>query len=143
MGLDALGIGALSDFATTVVNKIWPDASQKQKDEAALAVLQLTQDYNLQQGQIDVNKEEAKSASLFVAGGRPFIMWICGFSLAYASLIEPLARFIATVIFKYSGAFPVIDTTLTLQVLLGLLGLGGMRTIEKWQGVSRSTLKEK
>lgn len=86
--------------------------------------------------QIAVNVEEAKSGSVFVAGGRPFILWVCGFAFAYVAIVEPLARFVATVGFQYTGAFPVIDTTLTLQVLGGLLGLSGLRTIDKVKGVA-------
>lgn len=136
MGLDVTGIGALSDFAKTVVNKIWPDADEKQKEEAQLAVLEITQDYNLQQGQLDINKVEAANVNIFVSGWRPFIGWVCGFALVYAAILEPLARFVATVYIKYVGAFPIIDTTITMQVLFGLLGLGGMRTFEKFKGVA-------
>jgi len=85
--------------------------------------------------QIEVNKQEATSLSLFVAGGRPFILWICGIAFAYATILEPLARFVAQVAFGYSGQFPVIDTTITMQVLLGLLGLSGMRSWEKGKNV--------
>lgn len=86
--------------------------------------------------QIAVNQEQAKSADIFVSGGRPFIMWICGFAFGYVAILEPLLRFMAQVVWHYGGAFPVIDTTLTLQVLGGLLGLGGLRTLEKVKGVS-------
>jgi len=85
--------------------------------------------------QIEVNKQDATSLSLFVAGGRPFILWICGIAFAYATILEPLARFVAQVAFGYSGQFPVIDTTITMQVLLGLLGLSGMRSWEKGKNV--------
>jgi hypothetical protein len=79
--------------------------------------------------------EEAKSANWFVAGWRPFIGWTCGCGLAYVSIIEPLARFAAQVWFHYTGAFPVIDTTITMQVLLGMLGLAAARTVEKVRNV--------
>jgi hypothetical protein len=85
--------------------------------------------------QIAVNTEEAKSTNWFVAGWRPFVGWVCGFGLAYVSVIEPIARFIAKVGFNYTGAFPQIDTNLTMQVLLGMLGMGVMRTVEKHQNV--------
>ena len=58
-------------------------------------------------------------------------------TLAYAAVIEPIARFVATVSFAYAGPFPVIDTDLTMQVLLGLLGLGAYRSVEKIKGVAR------
>lgn len=85
--------------------------------------------------QIAVNTEEAKSSSFFVSGGRPFILWICGLAFAYATIVEPIARFIASMN-GYHGAFPVLDTNLTMQVLIGLLGLSGLRTREKEKGVA-------
>ena len=81
--------------------------------------------------QISVNVEEAKSTRMFIAGWRPFVGWVCGSSLLYVGILEPIARFIATVAFAYQGKFPVIDTTVTIPVLLGMLGLGAMRTTEK------------
>ena len=89
----------------------------------------------LQLAQIAVNTEEAKSSSFFVAGWRPFTGWVCGVALAYVSLLEPIARFVATLA-GYSGAFPAIDTNLTMQVLLGMLGLGALRSTDKKNGVA-------
>lgn len=84
--------------------------------------------------QVEVNAAEAKSANWFVAGWRPAVGWICAAALGYVAIIEPVARFIATVGVGYAGVFPAIDTTLTMQILLGMLGLGGMRTVEKVKG---------
>lgn len=88
----------------------------------------------LLEGQLEINKVEAASESIFVAGWRPFCGWIGGFGLAYAAILEPIARFVATVIFGYSEDFPVIDTMLTLQILMGMLGLAGMRSYDKKVG---------
>lgn len=92
---------------------------------------------DLSKGQIEVNKEDAKHSSVFVAGARPFIMWVCGVAFAYASVLEPLLRFASKVWLGYAGEFPVIDTDLTLQILFGILGLGAYRTAEKFKGVAR------
>ena len=81
--------------------------------------------------QIEVNKEEAKSLNVFVAGWRPFVGWVCGIGLGYVAIVEPVLRFVAQVMFGYLGDFPEIDTMLTMQVLLGILGLGALRTTEK------------
>jgi len=83
------------------------------------------------QGQVDINKIEAAHTSLLVAGWRPFIGWICGIAFAYAAIFEPLMRFVSAVMFGYSGAFPAIDTMLTMQILFGILGLGVMRSFDK------------
>lgn len=90
----------------------------------------------LQLAQIDVNKTEASSTSLFVSGWRPWCGWVGGAALAYSAILEPVARFVSHVGYGYNGAFPIIDTNITLQVLMGLLGLAGMRTYEKTQGVA-------
>lgn len=86
--------------------------------------------------QIAVNQEQAKSADPFTSRPRPFIMWVCGIAFAYAAIIEPLMRFVAQVGFGYSGAFPAIDTNLTMQVMFGLLGLGALRSWDKKNGVA-------
>lgn len=88
------------------------------------------------QNQTDVNKIEAASTSLFVSGWRPFVGWICGFALAYAAILEPIARFVAQVGFGYTGPFPVIDSGTTETILYGMLGLGVIRGAEKIKGVA-------
>lgn len=122
------GIGQVADLATTVINKIWPDKSEQEKQELAAALTVIS-------GQLDINKVEAAHQSTFVAGWRPFVGWVCGIALAYAALVEPLMRFVAQVVFKYAGQFPDINADITLQVLLGLLGLGAYRTYERVKGV--------
>lgn len=62
---------------------------------------------------------------------------MCAAALAYASIVEPVARFVAQVLFSYTGLFPLIDTTITVQMLAGLLGLSGMRSYDKVKGVAR------
>jgi len=119
-----------------VIDKIFPDKTQADAAKAELLRMQINGDLQLALGQQEINKVEAASSSTFVAGGRPFVMWVCGFALAYISIIEPIARFVAAVCFHYTGVFPVVDTTITLQVLLGLLGLAGMRSYDKKNGVA-------
>jgi len=135
MALDPLTAGF--DLIKTGLDKFFPDADTELKGKLAEAASQINDDYQLQLAQLDINKIEAASSSLFVSGWRPAIGWICGISLAYAAIIEPIARFIASVLFAYVGVFPVIDTDITMQVLMGLLGLAGMRTFEKHKGVSK------
>lgn len=94
----------------------------------------LDNNIKLQMAQIDVNKIEAASESVFVAGWRPAVGWIGAFSLGYVAIIEPFSRFLAQVAFHYSGAFPAIDTDITLQILGGILGLSAMRSYDKKAG---------
>ena len=133
--MDVTGLGSLAEFATTVVDKFFPDADAKRKDEAAKELLEMTQEFNLVSAQLDVNKEEAKNANWFVSGWRPFCGWIGGGALLYSTILEPFMRFIASVVFNYTNPFPTLDTSITFQILFGMLGLGAMRTYEKKQGV--------
>ena len=82
--------------------------------------------------QTTINLEEAKSEHLFVSGWRPFVGWICGLALAYAAIVEPFMSWVATV-YGYSGAFPVLNTEITMQVLVGL---GAYRSYDKKQSPS-------
>ncbi|MGZ8171825.1 MAG: 3TM-type holin [Methylobacter sp.] len=134
MGIDD-AIAAGATLIDTVVKRVWPDATEVEKAKLAQMTETLQAEWNNQLAQIEVNKIEAASTSLLVSGWRPAIGWVCAAGLAYAAILEPLARFAATVVFAYVGAFPVIDTEITLQILFALLGLGGMRTYEKARGV--------
>lgn len=136
-------VTTILSIADTILARIFPDPTQaaaaklellKMQQSGELA--QLAADTDLAKGQLAINQTEAQSTNWFVSGGRPFIMWGCGFAMLYASLFEPIMRFIAVVMFKYAGAFPLIDTSLTTQVLLGLLGLAGMRSLDKKNGVA-------
>ena len=138
---------AALDVGKTLIEKIWPDPVKQSQEIRKLQELHqkgdlaiLNAEVQLLLGQINVNKTEANHKSIFVAGWRPFVGWVCGFGLLYASVIEPLMRFIATVN-DYTGTFPVLDTTITMQVLLGMLGLGLMRTKEKEKGTHKDSLK--
>ena len=131
--LSAMGIGEIIG----AVGKIADDLTTSDKERMAAELDAYKAESERMGGQVEINKIEAASGSLFVSGGRPFVVWVCAFALAYAAVIEPIARFVATVGFAYAGPFPVIDTDLTMQVLLGLLGLGAYRSVEKIKGVAR------
>ena len=129
-------ITAILGIGNKLIDHFFPDANQAAAAKLELLKMQQNGDLQVMASQMEINKIEAQNPSLFVSGWRPFIGWGCGFAFLYAALFEPLIRFISTVMFKYNGAFPVIDTQLTLQILLGLLGLAGMRSWEKKEGVA-------
>ena len=139
--MNPLVISGLFSAAQSLIERFFPDPEKKAAAQLELLKMQQSGDLaelaattDLAKLQVQVNLEEAKSTNWFVAGWRPFIGWTCGFGLLYVSIIEPLARFIAQVWFQYTGAFPFIDTNLTMQVLLGMLGLAAARTVEKVNG---------
>lgn len=126
---DLTGLGSVADLATTVVNKIWPDKSEQEREQLAAAV-------TLVQGQLSVNQVEAGNPNLFVSGWRPFIGWVCGSALVYHYILRPLLPWI----FHFAGhPMPPIqglDMGDLITILLGMLGLGGLRTFEKAKGVA-------
>lgn len=98
----------------------------------------------LVQGQLAVNAKEAEHASIFVAGWRPAIGWICGAGLAWNFIVQPLISWIAFLIPgapDLSGA-PQLEIGELVTILLGMLGLGGLRTYEKRLGVARTGVKK-
>lgn len=97
--------------------------------------------------QTRINEAEAKHRSFFIAGARPFILWVCGIGLAYHSIIQPCAIFLLNVCIYAFGAdpvlfnqiinaMPVFDTEVLMTLLFGLLGLGSLRTYEKYKGLT-------
>ena len=130
--LSGIGVGQVVE----AVGKIADDLVTTDAERAAADLDAYKAESERMAGQVETNKVEAASSSLFVSGARPFVMWVCAAALAYASVIEPLARFIARVVFGYDGEFPDIDTELTMQVLIGVLGLGAYRSFEKSKGVA-------
>ena len=135
MSLDPITAGF--DLVKTGLDKFFPDADTELKGKLEAAATEINNNFQLQLEQIQVNKVEAASSSLFTSGWRPFIGWVCGTALAYCAILEPILRFAASVLFGYVGSFPSIDTDLTMQVLLGMLGLGAMRSYDKVQGTAR------
>jgi len=123
-----LGIGSVAELVNTAINKIWPDKSEQEKQSIAAAVMVV-------QGQIDTNKEEAKNPSIFVSGWRPFIGWVCGAACAWNWIGLKIATFIAAY-FGHPLELEPANLSEMLPVLLGMLGLGSLRTFEKIQGVA-------
>jgi hypothetical protein len=115
--------------ATKLLDKFIPDADTKQKIAHELATMSEKHAQELAKSQIEVNKTEAAHKSLFVAGWRPAIGWICGISLLYSTMLSPILGIWFTV--------PPVNDELLSTVLMGMLGLGAMRSFEKVKGVQR------
>jgi len=128
-------ISAALDIGGKLIDRLWPDPTQAAQAKLELVKMQQNGDLAVMVAQTDINKIEAGSTNIFVSGWRPFVGWVCGAGLAYVAVLEPMLRFIATML-GYTGLFPEIDTTLTMQVLIGLLGMGGLRSLDKYNGVA-------
>lgn len=126
MALDPLTAGI--DLARTVVDKIWPDKSEQERAQLAAAM-------QLVQGQLDINRTEAASPSVFVAGWRPAIGWVCGAAFAWNWVGLPVANFAAAWL-AHPLALAPADMSEMMPVLMGMLGLGALRSFEKAKGVA-------
>lgn len=128
---------ALIGPVTGLLDKFIPDADEKAKLAHEIATMAERQAHEASMAQILTNREEAKHRSIFVAGWRPFCGWVCSFALAYHFIFAPLIMFGVA----WSGAkipeIPAFDMDALMTVLLGMLGLGGLRTYEKKSGVTK------
>lgn len=152
MAIDPVTV--LFEAGKAIIERVWPDQIKQAEELRKLTELKqqgnlkrMQQMVNLMAKQIDVNVEAAKSHNVFVAGARPFILWICGFGLAYSSIIYPFLCWIWSIL-KACGYIPLdassppeIDSSALMSLVIGLLGLGGMRSFEKVKGVARNTIK--
>ena len=122
--------------AGKVLDKFVEDKDLKRKLESELK----SQIISLDLAQAQTNLEQAKHSSVFIAGARPAIMWICAFGLGWQFVFQPVAAWIIMV----SGSemmLPIFETEGLMPLTLSLLGLGGMRSFEKFKGVQRNSMK--
>lgn len=137
-----LDIGALVDIGGKLIDRVIPDPAQRDaaklemfKAQQSGELAQLAAETDLAKAQAAINQTEAANPSLFVSGWRPFVGWVCGLGLAYAFLIKPIA---SPILQKALGVpMESLDVGTLLTLLFGMLGLGGMRTVEKLNGVAR------
>ena len=122
-------VTAVAGLADTIISRLWPDKTEQERAQMAAALIVV-------QGQLDANKAEAGSSSVFVAGWRPFIGWVCGAGCAWNWLGLPVALFVAALL-GHPLALKPADLSEMMPLLMGMLGMGGLRTLEKIQGVAR------
>ena len=130
----------LKDFIEPVADllgKFVPDQTEKLKLAHEIATLTEKQAHSIAMAQIDVNKVEAASNSIFKGGWRPFIGWVCGTAFAYHFVLQPLLIFVMTYLGYPVPELPEFDMASLMMVLGGLLGLGGLRTFEKYKGITK------
>ena len=134
-----LNLGSISSLVgpvTGLLDKFIEDKDVKNKLAHDLSTMAERHAQELAKGQMEINKTEAAHKSLFVAGWRPAIGWICGLGMASNFLLIPIANFVLALTGS-AIVVPLLDTGEMMPVLMGMLGLGAMRTYEKKQGVQR------
>ena len=128
---------ALIGPVTGLLDKFIEDKDQKNALAHEIATMAEKQAHEIALAQIEVNKIEAQSPSLFKSGWRPFLGWVCAAAFAYHFLMQPLVVFGLA----YGGYDPIdlpeFDMGSMMTVLMGMLGLGGLRTYEKQKGLTK------
>lgn len=138
MVLNMMGlITAVLPAVTDVVGRFLPEDKEKRAKAERDIKKQLTNSLaQIDLAQLGINKTEAAHRSVFVAGWRPFIGWSCGIALCYSYVVQPILVFILAQT-GYLVELPRMDLGEMMPVLMGMLGLGGLRTFEKFKKVSK------
>jgi len=138
MVLNMMGlITAVLPAVTDVIGRFLPEDKEKRAKAERDIEKQLTNSLaKIDLAQLDINKTEAGHRSMFVAGWRPFIGWSCGIALCYSYVVQPILVFILAQT-GYLVELPRMDLGEMMPVLMGMLGLGGLRTFEKFKKVSK------
>jgi hypothetical protein len=127
---------ALVDSVVGVAGKVLDKFIEDKDLKAKLQHEMDMQLHNANLAQIDVNKAEAASGSTFKGGWRPFVGWVCGVAMLYHFLLQPI------IVFTLSASgitfdLPQFDMGSLMTILMGLLGLGGLRSFEKHKGITK------
>jgi len=130
-------IQALIGPVTGLLDKFIEDKDQKARLAHDIATMSEKHAQELAKGQLEINKAEASHKSIFVAGWRPFIGWTCGIALAWHFVLQPLIMFLSVLFGFTLPELPVFDMGSLMTVLMGMLGLGGLRTYEKQKGLTK------
>jgi hypothetical protein len=144
MGFDITGLGAVFDFGSKIIDKIFPDKDAA--DRAKVEMLKLQQEgafkeleanLQLSLAQTKINEKEAENPNVFVSGWRPAVGWVCVSAYAFNYLLMPIINWGAKWLDANAPLIMALDTGELTTLLFGMLGIGGLRTFEKVKGVSR------
>ena len=128
---------ALIGPVTGLLDKVIPDADLKEKLAHEIATMAERSAHESAMAQMEINKAEANHKSLFVAGWRPACGWVTVIALAYHFIAAPLILFGVAVAGVEIPELPTFDMDSLMTILLGMLGLGGLRTVEKTRGLTK------
>ena len=129
-------VTALVPALGTLVDRLIPDRAAAERAKADMEAALVKAANEAAMAQVEVNKIEAGHSSVFVAGWRPFIGWVCGAALAWAFIVGPVLAW-SLAVFGIRETLPPIMTDNLFELVLAMLGLGGLRTFEKMRGVAR------
>lgn len=133
--MNPLILAPLLSLGKDLIERFIPDPAAKAQAEMDLVKMAADGELKTILAQLEINAKEAAHPSLFVAGGRPFFVWIGGAGFGYAVLLQPLLAWLALV--KGWPVPPLPDVDLLWVVVSGLLGISGLRSVEKIKGAAK------
>ena len=135
-------IASLIPLLGSVLDKVIPNTAEREKVKAELSLKLLEQETELirllvesDKGQAGINKADAESGDKFRSYWRPALAWVCVVAYSWAYFLQPVVVFIAAFNGKILTDLPVFNLGEMTPVLMGILGLAGLRTYEKRNGV--------
>lgn len=138
MALVDTGLGAVFEFGSKIIDKIFPDKTEAEKIKLSMYEMQMRGElqelnniFQVAIEQAKVNSVEAASSSLWVSGWRPFVGWICGSALAYNYIIMPLLVYVCKLTSPEAPPMPALDSGELITLLMGMLGIGVLRSYDK------------
>ena len=137
MGILGGILGDLIKPVTDLLGEVIVDKDKKKELEYKVQELVDKADaryHEQMMGQIEVNKQEAAHASIFVAGWRPAIGWISAAGIGYTFVLAPFIEFVARAVFVYEGSMPMPDTGQLMTLVTAMLGVAGLRSYDKQKG---------
>ena len=129
----------LASLVGPIVNKFVdriPDGNERARAKESLERELVDAANSVMLAQTEINKAEAAHKSIFVAGWRPFIGWVCGVGIAWSMVVQPVAQW-AMIAWGDGTELPTIDTSYLMELVTAMLGMSGLRTFEKMRGVAR------
>ena len=123
-------LDSVLNIGAKILDRVIPDKAEREKAQAELVKMQLNGELQQLAGQLEVNKTEAAHQSVFVAGWRPFIGWVCGVALCYQFVLRPVITWAVPSLGYTVAEMPGLDDNLW-ELMFGMLGLGGLRSYEK------------
>ena len=129
----------LASLVGPIVNKFVdriPNGNERARAKEALEKELVDAANSVMLAQTEINAAEAQHKSIFVAGWRPFIGWVCGVGIAWSMVVQPMAQW-AMIAWGDGTELPTIDTSYLMELVTAMLGMSGLRTFEKMRGVAR------
>lgn len=127
--------GPIISVVSSVLDKVIPDNNAKEKAKADIEKALIDNAAQINLAQAETNKIEANHRSVFIAGWRPFLGWVCGVGFAWIFVLNPILQW-GLALYGINAVLPQLQTDVLMELTIALLGLAGLRSWEKAKGLT-------